>query len=60
MLRFHRSHAFGDQYKATDFKVEKAGKLEMIFTPEDGGEPIKYEVYNFKVQKDGTQQCPLS
>lgn len=43
------SHAFGDQYKATDFKVEKAGKLEMTFTPEDGSEPTKYEVYQFKV-----------
>ncbi|MEW5307770.1 MAG: hypothetical protein WDW38_008354 [Sanguina aurantia] len=41
-------HAFGDQYKATDFKVEKAGKLEMMFTPEDGSEPTKYEVYQFK------------
>ena len=29
-------HAHGDQYKATDFVVEKAGKLTMTFTPKDG------------------------
>lgn len=40
-------HAFGDQYKATDFKVQKAGKLTMTFTPEDGSEPQSFEVYNF-------------
>ena len=40
-------HAFGDQYRATDFVVEKEGKLEMIFTPKDGSEVQKYEVYDF-------------
>src|SRR5919108_2336278 len=30
-------HAFGDQYRATDFKVPGAGKLTMTFTPKDGG-----------------------
>ena len=33
-------HAFGDQYKATDFKVPGAGTLTVTFTPEDGSEPI--------------------
>ena len=32
-------HAFGDQYRATDFVVPGAGKFELIYTPEDGGEP---------------------
>ncbi|KXZ45488.1 hypothetical protein GPECTOR_54g229 [Gonium pectorale] len=41
-------HAFGDQYKATDFVVDGPGKLEMIFTPEKGGEPRKFEVYKFE------------
>lgn len=40
-------HAFGDQYRATDFKVPGKGKLTMTFVPEDGGEPIEREVYQF-------------
>ena len=41
-------HAFGDQYRATDTTVKGKGKLTMTFTPEDGGEPQTWEVYNFK------------
>lgn len=37
-------HAFGDQYKATDFKVPGAGTITITYTPEDGGEPIEHEV----------------
>lgn len=40
-------HAFGDQYRATDFKVPGKGKLTMTFTPADGGAPVEYEVFNF-------------
>jgi isocitrate dehydrogenase len=40
-------HAFGDQYKATDFKVPGPGKLTIKFSPEGGGEPIEHEVYTF-------------
>ena len=40
-------HAFGDQYKATDFVVPGKGKLTIKFTPEDGGETIEHEVYDF-------------
>ncbi len=40
-------HAFGDQYKATDFVVPGKGKLTIKFTPEDGGEAIEHEVYDF-------------
>lgn len=40
-------HAFGDQYKATDFKVPGPGKLTMTYTPL-GGEPQVHEVYDFK------------
>ncbi|MBT6960256.1 MAG: NADP-dependent isocitrate dehydrogenase, partial [Rhodospirillaceae bacterium] len=40
-------HAFGDQYRATDFLVPGAGTLTMKFQPEDGGEPIDLEVYKF-------------
>lgn len=40
-------HAFGDQYKATDFTVEKPGKFEIVFKGEDGSEE-KMEVYNFQ------------
>ncbi len=38
-------HAFGDQYRATDFLFPGAGKLTMRFEPEDGGEPIERTVY---------------
>jgi isocitrate dehydrogenase len=41
-------HAFGDQYKATDSVISGKGKLTMTFTPEDGGEPTTWEVYNFQ------------
>ncbi|MEN9620031.1 MAG: hypothetical protein RL499_224 [Actinomycetota bacterium] len=38
-------HAFGDQYRATDFRFEGKGTLTVEFTPEDGSEPLKFEVY---------------
>ena len=41
-------HAFGDQYRATDFVVPGAGKLVVKFTPADGGAPIEREVFEFK------------
>ncbi len=40
-------HAYGDQYKATDFLVPAAGKLTMTYRPADGGQPVEYEVFNF-------------
>ncbi|WEV52203.1 NADP-dependent isocitrate dehydrogenase [Bifidobacterium sp. ESL0798] len=40
-------HAFGDQYKATDFKVDKPGRLTVTFTPADGSEPIEHVVYDY-------------
>ncbi len=41
-------HAFGDQYRATDFLTKGKGKLTITFTPEDGGEVQSYDVYNFE------------
>ena len=40
-------HAFGDQYRATDFKVPGKGKLEMKWTSEDGKEKKEFEIFNF-------------
>ncbi len=40
-------HAFGDQYRATDFVVPGKGKLTMKFEPEDGSEVIEREVFDF-------------
>ena len=40
-------HAFGDQYRATDFKVETAGTLTMTFTPSDGSESMEFNVFDF-------------
>ena len=41
-------HAFGDQYRATDFVTKGKGKLTITYTPEDGSAPQTFEVYNFK------------
>jgi isocitrate dehydrogenase len=41
-------HAFGDQYRATDFVTRGKGKLTITFTPEDGSEAQSFEVFNFK------------
>lgn len=40
-------HAFGDQYKATDFKVTRPGKLTMTFHPADGGPAETHDVFDF-------------
>ena len=40
-------HAFGDQYKATDFRIPGRGSLTVTFTPEDGGQPIEHLVYDY-------------
>ena len=40
-------HAFGDQYRATDFVVQGAGKLTMTFSPADGSAPVTREVFDF-------------
>lgn len=41
-------HAFGDQYRATDFITKGKGKLTITFTPEDGNAPQTYDVYDFE------------
>ena len=41
-------HAFGDQYKATDFVTKGKGKLTITFTPEDGSKASSFEVYDFE------------
>lgn len=40
-------HAFGDQYRATDFKIPGKGRLTITFQPEDGGDPIEHVVFDF-------------
>ncbi len=41
-------HAFGDQYRATDYVVDRPGKFQIKFTPADGSEEKTFDVYNFK------------
>lgn len=41
-------HAFGDQYRSTDLIVPGPGKLELTFTPKDGGKPTTLNVYDFE------------
>ena len=40
-------HAHADQYKATDFKVDRPGTLTVTFTPEDGSAPMEFEVARY-------------
>ena len=40
-------HAYGNVYSNTEFAVPSAGKLELIFTPQDGGKTISVPVFNF-------------
>src|SRR5499426_3997715 len=40
-------HAFGDQYRATDFIVPGPGKMTIRFQPKGGGAPIEHEVFEF-------------
>jgi isocitrate dehydrogenase len=40
-------HAFGDQYRATDFRVPGPGTLTMTFTPADGSEPMEFDIFEF-------------
>ena len=37
-------HAFGDQYRAYNFKVDRPGTFTVTFTPDDGSEPIVHDV----------------
>ncbi|KAF9448431.1 isocitrate dehydrogenase [Macrolepiota fuliginosa MF-IS2] len=41
-------HAFGDQYRSTDFVAPGPGKLQLVYTPTDGGAPTTMNVYDFK------------
>ncbi|MQA02806.1 MAG: NADP-dependent isocitrate dehydrogenase [Streptosporangiales bacterium] len=40
-------HAHGDQYKATDFVVPGPGTVTITYTPDDGSEPMEFEVAKF-------------
>src|SRR5438128_4398652 len=66
-------HAHGDQYKATDFKVPGPGTVTMTYTPDDGGEPMEFEIvrmpegggvalgmYNFKKSIEDFARASLS
>jgi len=41
-------HAYGDQYKATDFVTKGKGTVTIKFTPDDGSEPQEYKVFHFE------------
>jgi len=49
-------HAFGDQYRATDFVAPGPGKLQMIYTPEDGSGPVDMHVHDY-VGGGGVAMC---
>ncbi|MGH4014455.1 MAG: NADP-dependent isocitrate dehydrogenase [Pseudonocardiaceae bacterium] len=40
-------HAHGDQYRASDFKVPGPGTVTIIYTPDEGGKPLEFEVARF-------------
>ncbi|KAH6910601.1 isocitrate dehydrogenase [Coprinopsis sp. MPI-PUGE-AT-0042] len=41
-------HAFGDQYRSTDYVVPGAGNLKLVYTPADGSAPTELNVFDFK------------
>lgn len=41
-------HAYGDLYKNQEFIIPGPGKAELVFTPSDGGEPMKVTIQDFK------------
>ncbi|KAI0313878.1 isocitrate dehydrogenase [Amylostereum chailletii] len=41
-------HAFGDQYRSTDFVAPGPGTIQLVYTPADGGKPTTMNVYDFK------------
>ncbi|CDW84489.1 UNKNOWN [Stylonychia lemnae] len=41
-------HAFGDQYRATDYVVKEDGVFKMSFHPKSGAKPVEFEVFNYK------------
>ena len=41
-------HAFGDQYRATDFLVPEAGKVTIRFEPKSGGQAVEHEIFDFE------------
>lgn len=41
-------HAFGDQYRCQDNVVDKNGKVDLVFTPDDGSDPIVQNIHHFK------------
>ncbi|KAJ5111306.1 hypothetical protein N7532_001841 [Penicillium argentinense] len=48
-------HAFGDQYRAQDRVIPGPGKLELVYTPANGGEVERVQVFDF--QGGGVAQC---
>ena len=46
-------HAHGDQYRATDIVTKEPGKLELVFTPKNGGKEIRQEVFDFPAAGQG-------
>ncbi|MDR2253033.1 MAG: NADP-dependent isocitrate dehydrogenase [Bifidobacteriaceae bacterium] len=44
-------HAFGDQYKATDYRADRGGKVLLSFIPDDGSKPVEFEVV--RLPEDG-------
>ena len=41
-------HAYGDIYKATEYRVPTEGKAELVFTDKDGKESFRKEIYDFE------------
>ena len=41
-------HAYGDQYRATDFLIPSSGKLMMKFIPDDGSDVIEHEINKYE------------
>ena len=41
-------HAYGDQYQATDLVIPGAGRVELVYYPQDGSEAQRHTVYQYE------------
>ena len=41
-------HAYGDVYKATEYRVPNEGKAELVFTDKEGNESFRQTIYDFE------------
>src|SRR6185503_9430021 len=41
-------HAYGDMYKSAEMRIRQTGKVEIVFTPDDGSEAQRVTIHDFR------------